>query len=252
MNEFQTLMEQLKFQFENGLYEDVKVMSDMLLAWSECSLEPQQQHQQQQQSQSGGESSNVGISSGISSEVVGRVGGGRETIDDNDDDENDDEDDQDNNNNNESQKQQSQQPMTSSNNNVTITNSTISSSSSSSSYLTMVDAKDKYMIYYWYANAAFNFKEYKLAETLFGKALQTNRSALFSVSGSGGSNSSGFGGGNGRNSKTKSLSTLVKNVFLKFKTSITCLKAIVLENKIRFYFKTSFKSFNFKNKGFGD
>jgi len=40
------------------------------------------------------------------------------------------------------------------------------------------EQKDKYMIYYLFGNAAFNLKEYKLAETLFNKALQINKSNL--------------------------------------------------------------------------
>ena len=35
MNEFCGLMEQVKNLYESGLYEDVKILSDMLLAWSE-------------------------------------------------------------------------------------------------------------------------------------------------------------------------------------------------------------------------
>lgn len=35
MNEFYSLLEQVKFLFESGLYEDVKILSDMLLAWSD-------------------------------------------------------------------------------------------------------------------------------------------------------------------------------------------------------------------------
>jgi tetratricopeptide (TPR) repeat protein len=42
----------------------------------------------------------------------------------------------------------------------------------------VIDSKDKYMIYYLFGNAAFNLKEYKLAESLFNKALQINKSNL--------------------------------------------------------------------------
>lgn len=35
MNEFNGLMDQVKNLFESGLYEDVKILSDMLLAWSD-------------------------------------------------------------------------------------------------------------------------------------------------------------------------------------------------------------------------
>lgn len=40
------------------------------------------------------------------------------------------------------------------------------------------DCKDKYMIYYLFGNAAFILKEFKLAESLFNKALQINKSNL--------------------------------------------------------------------------
>ena len=56
-----------------------------------------------------------------------------------------------------------------------------------------VESKDKYMLLYWYANAAFNLREYKLAESLFYKALQANKSLTF-----------------GR-SKSKNLNTLVRD-----------------------------------------
>lgn len=40
------------------------------------------------------------------------------------------------------------------------------------------ESKDKYMIYYLFANAAFQLKEYKLADSLFNKALLVNKSNL--------------------------------------------------------------------------
>ena len=40
------------------------------------------------------------------------------------------------------------------------------------------DPKDKYMVYYLYGNAAFQLKEYKLADSLFNKALLVNKSNL--------------------------------------------------------------------------
>lgn len=49
---------------------------------------------------------------------------------------------------------------------------------SSNSEGTVCDAKDKYMIYYLYGNAAFQLKEYKLADSLFNKALLINKSNL--------------------------------------------------------------------------
>jgi hypothetical protein len=42
----------------------------------------------------------------------------------------------------------------------------------------LCDSKDKYMIYYYHGNAAFYLKEYRLAESLFNKALQMNKSNL--------------------------------------------------------------------------
>ena len=40
------------------------------------------------------------------------------------------------------------------------------------------DIKDKYTIYYLHGMAAFSLKEYKLAESIFNKALQTNKTSL--------------------------------------------------------------------------
>jgi tetratricopeptide (TPR) repeat protein len=42
----------------------------------------------------------------------------------------------------------------------------------------LCDPKDKYMVLYYYANAAFELRDYKLAESLFNKALQINKSNL--------------------------------------------------------------------------
>ncbi len=52
------------------------------------------------------------------------------------------------------------------------------SSGSSSSSGIVCESKDKYMIYYLYGNAAFHLKEFKLAESLFNRALQINKSNL--------------------------------------------------------------------------
>lgn len=61
--------------------------------------------------------------------------------------------------------------------NVPAAAGTSSSATSLTSCLSSpVDLKDKYMLLYWYANATFNLREYKLAESLFYKALQTNKS----------------------------------------------------------------------------
>lgn len=40
------------------------------------------------------------------------------------------------------------------------------------------DPKDKYMLYYYYGNSAFYLNDYKLAENLYNKALQMNKSNL--------------------------------------------------------------------------
>lgn len=42
----------------------------------------------------------------------------------------------------------------------------------------LCDQKDKYMIYYYYANSVFALKDYKFAESLYNKALQMNKSNL--------------------------------------------------------------------------
>ena len=42
----------------------------------------------------------------------------------------------------------------------------------------VVESKDVYLIHYLHGNAAFNLKEFKLAESLFDKALQINKSNL--------------------------------------------------------------------------
>ncbi len=42
----------------------------------------------------------------------------------------------------------------------------------------LCDSKDKYMIYYYHGHAAFHLKEYRLAESVFNKALQMNKSNL--------------------------------------------------------------------------
>ena len=42
----------------------------------------------------------------------------------------------------------------------------------------LCDPKDEYMLYYYYGNSAFYLKDYKLAENLFNKALQMNKSNL--------------------------------------------------------------------------
>ena len=82
--------------------------------------------------------------------------------------------------------------------------SSSSSSSSSSVNQQQVDLKDKYMLFYWYANAAFNLREYKLAESLFYKALQMNKS---------------FSSSNGR-SKAKTLATLDSDTDIQIKFNL--------------------------------
>ncbi len=60
---------------------------------------------------------------------------------------------------------------------VGMTESTSASTSTSTEGF-ICESKDRYMIYYLFGNAAFNLKEYKLAEALFNKALQINKSNL--------------------------------------------------------------------------
>ncbi len=45
----------------------------------------------------------------------------------------------------------------------------------SSNISNVCEPKDKYLIYYLFGNAAFNLKEYKLAETMFHKALKIKK-----------------------------------------------------------------------------
>jgi tetratricopeptide (TPR) repeat protein len=42
----------------------------------------------------------------------------------------------------------------------------------------LCDPKDKYMVYYYYGISAFELRDFKLAESLFNKALQMNKSNL--------------------------------------------------------------------------
>ena len=48
----------------------------------------------------------------------------------------------------------------------------------SESNLFECEPKDKYLIYFLYGESAFKLREYKLAESLFNKALQINKSNL--------------------------------------------------------------------------
>jgi len=100
MKDFFLLLDQLKSLYEAELYEDVKILSDLLLGQIESS------------SPSAFSLSNAGTSS---STVVSSI---------------------------------------------------------------VCESKDKYNIYYLYGNAAFNLKEFKLAENLFNKALHINKSNL--------------------------------------------------------------------------
>ena len=54
-------------------------------------------------------------------------------------------------------------------------NSNIASTSASTF---SCEPKDKYLIYYLHGNAAFHLKEYRLAESMFNKALQINKTNL--------------------------------------------------------------------------
>lgn len=71
------------------------------------------------------------------------------------------------------------------------------------------DIKDKYTIYYLHGMAAFNLKEYKLAESLFNKALQTNKTNL--------------------RSKAKTLNTLVNSTTNKFFVEIHEMNITIFE-----------------------
>ena len=108
MKEFYVLLDHLKSLYENGLYEDVKILSDLLIGICESSS-----------------------------------------------------------------------PSSSSSTSAASSTSSINNTSSTFAGVPFqCDSKDKYMIYYWYGNAAFNLREYKLAESLFNKALQINKSNL--------------------------------------------------------------------------
>jgi len=61
---------------------------------------------------------------------------------------------------------------------IESSSSAFSLSEAGTSSNAVCDSKDKYTIYYLYGNAAFNLKEFKLAEGLFNKALQVNKSNL--------------------------------------------------------------------------
>lgn len=115
MKEFYALSEHLKSLYENGLYEDVKMLADLLLGTTESSLASSPTLY----------SNNTSASTSASS-----------------------------------------------------INSLPNTSTSFSGVPFLCDSKDKYMIYFWYGNAAFNLREYKLAESLFNKALQINKSNL--------------------------------------------------------------------------
>ena len=126
MKEFYVLLDHLKSLYENGLYEDVKLIADLLLGITESSS---------------------GFATSLSSSSS-----------------------------------TSATSSTSSINNPNTSNSTTNPSSTNNNGFSGVpfqcDSKDKYMIFYWYGNAAFNLREYKLAESLYNRALQINKSNL--------------------------------------------------------------------------
>jgi hypothetical protein len=113
MKEFFGLLDNLKNLYENELYEDVKLLADLLIGLIESS------------------SSSLGSWSAASS--AGQ-------------------------------------------NNGSCSSSSSSQTEPMSPFL--FDSKDKYTIYQLYGNAAFHLKEYKLAESLYTKALQVNKSNL--------------------------------------------------------------------------
>ncbi len=114
MKEFYVLFDHLKSLYDNGLYEDVKVLADLLIGISESSS-------------------------------------------------------------------QNTASFFSSSTSISATSSTSSINNTGTNFASapfQCDSKDKYMIYYLYGNAAFNLREFKLAESLFNKALQINKSNL--------------------------------------------------------------------------
>lgn len=113
MKEFYSLLEHLKSLYETGLYEDVKILSDLLIGTTESSL-----------------LSSPSLFSSASTSSSSSI------------------------------------------------NSLQNSSSGFNGIPFQCDSKDKYMIFYCYGNAAFNLREYKLAESLFNKALQINKTNL--------------------------------------------------------------------------
>ncbi len=114
MKEFYVLLDHLKSLYDNGLYDDVKALSDLLIGISESSS----------QTTASSLSSSASISTASSTSSINNTGINFASI-----------------------------PF-------------------------QCDSKDKYMIYCLYGNAAFNLREYKLAESLFNKALQINKSNL--------------------------------------------------------------------------
>jgi hypothetical protein len=130
MNEFYVMLEHLKSLYENGLYEDVKLLSDLLLGLNETTDSQTQSFLNNFSSSSSFSTSATSSTSSIANGL-----------------------------------------------NSATTSSTVMGSSSTSTFQ-CGDSKDKYTILYYYGNSAFNLREYKLAESLFGKALQINKSNL--------------------------------------------------------------------------
>ena len=113
MKEFYALLEHLKSLYDSGLYEDVKILADLLIGTTE--------------------------SSALSPTLFSTA---------------------------------------STSSSSSFSNLQQSSATSFSGIPFQCDLKDKYTILYLYGNAAFNLREYKMAETLFNRALQINKSNL--------------------------------------------------------------------------
>lgn len=133
MEEFFILLENLKSLYDSGLYEDVKILADLLLGMYESSA-----------SFGGLFDLRYIPSSSVSSPSPSAPCSSNSTT----------------------------TPI------ISAPRLTVSGATTSNSNEFVFDPKDKYMIYNLYGNAAFNLREYKLAESLFNKALKINKSNL--------------------------------------------------------------------------
>lgn len=142
MKEFYALLDHLKSLYENGMYEDVKLVADLLLGVSSDVSNPNSNSNST--SNTATSSSNMPITSASmspSSATAANLSAGSST----------------------------ETPGS-----LASATSTNLAPGSFAAVPFQCDSRDKYMIYYWHGNAAFNLKEYKLAESLFNKALQIN------------------------------------------------------------------------------